>query len=1122
MTDRRLSPSSLNQFLGCEHRTYLDLRHLRGELEAEPLRPDVTLLIERGERHEQDMLQRLTEDGRDVVAIARTGSVAERAEATREAMSAGAGVIHQACLADEDWVGYSDFLVRVEQPSDLGSWSYEVHDAKLGRHAQPRHIFQLLFYNERLAQLQGRAPAWIHLALGNRTTIAYPPGEFQAYAERVRSRFVARRNELALPGSDVDYPYPVADCDFCPWWLHCAKRRRTDDHLSLVANLRRAQGLKLEEHEVHTVAALAALAPDAKISRLAGESLRSLRAQADLQLRSRGLDRPLHELLAPEHDRGLARLPQPSEGDVFFDFEGDPFWGDDGLEYLFGTLYHDGSTWVYEARWATSHAEEKLQFEAWMGWITERLERHPDLHVFHYNSYEPTAVKALMTRHSTCSPEVDDLLRRKVFVDLLTVVRQGVRVGTESYGLKAIELAFGYERQGAEDGAIGSLRRWQTYLDSGEAKLLDAIAAYNEDDCRSTLALREWLWNLRDDAEEQFGVTLDKLKPAPGRDPSDKQLAYRARLERAREQLTARLPDDPSEDDDDERVWRLAFDLVGYHEREDKPEYWEFFARADSSDDELRDNSAAIAGLRPVVGEEREEVGANWRWRLAFPTQDYKLHEGPAWDPDAGDDGYSVSIEALDPKERTVTVRRSKKGGDIPPTRLIPGMPLQTDAQKDALFRFADRLDDEGFEPCGRFDAATDLLLRRAPRFVSGTPALTDGPVELGTLVEQTAGLDRSALVIQGPPGTGKTFMGARIAVELMRRHGLRVGVMSTAHKAIAKFLEDVDDYATTTGFSFVGWKKKGENDDGNYSSDAITCSASPSKRDPPQLLGATSWFWAKESEYEEVDVLFVDEAGQVSLADAIAVSQGAKSIVLLGDPQQLPHVSHGTHLHGSGASVLEHVFRDAQTIARDRGVFLDRTWRMHPDVCRFVSDAMYDGALLPIDACSRQGVASPGLSGTGLRLLTVEHDDNRQRSEEEAAVILAAVKELLDGGTFTDRGGAVRSLGLEDILIVAPYNAQVRTLRGALPEGARVGTVDKFQGQQAPVVFFSMASSSGEDVPRGVDFLFNRNRLNVAVSRAQALAVVVCSPQLMSTRCSTVDQMKLVNMLCQFADAAT
>jgi predicted RecB family nuclease len=1118
MSDRRLSPSALNQFLGCEHRTYLDLRSLSGELTEEPLHPDVKLLAERGDRHEAAVLERLIAGQRTSISLPRTGSIAERRAATVAAMSDGVEVIHQACLADADWVGYADFLIRVDEPSDLGAWSYEVSDAKLGRHAEPRHVFQLLFYNEQLAAIQGRAPSLMHLELGT-APVSFTPDDFAAYFERVRARFVLRRDELVAPEAVVGYPYPVADCDFCPWWLHCRNRRHADDHLSLVANLQCRQGLKLEGERIHTVPVLGALPEATKIPKLAGATLNELRAQASLQVRSRGEDRPLHELLKPESEHGLARLPQPSLGDVFFDFEGDPFWGESGLDYLFGSLYHDGSDWVYEQRWAETLTDEKQAFESWMDWITERLAQYPDLHVFHYNSYEPAHIKALMTRHATRSAEVDDLLRRAIFVDLLTVVRQGVRIGTESYGLKAIEPTFGFVRA---PNSTGSLQRWQAYLDRGDENLLQEIAAYNEDDCRSIVALREWLWRLRDDAERQYEVELEKLEPSPGREPSDRQLRYRDRLELARRQLTAGLPDGPLDDNDEQRVWRLAFDLVGYHERESKPEYWDFFARGDKSLADLVDDSEAISELRPVPGEAPEEIGASWRWRLTFPEQDYKLHEGPAWDPDAGEDGYSATIERLESETCTLTVKRSKKSGDQPPTRLISGMPLQTDPQQDALFRFSDRLAQEGFEPRGSFDAATDLLLARAPRFIAGTPPLTEGAVELQRLVEQVAGLDRSALVIQGPPGTGKTFTGAHVAVELMRVYRMRVGVMATAHKAISNFLENVDAYASEIGFTFTGWKKKGQDDQSDYRSPTIKSSPEPSKRDAPQLLGATSWYWSKERVHEDVDVLFVDEAGQVALADAIAVSQGAKSIVLLGDPQQLPHISHGTHAHGSGASALEHMFQGAKTIPPERGVFLDKTWRMHPDVCRFVSHAMYDDKLESIDLCAQQNLSSPGLSGTGLRLIEVEHSDNRQRSIEEADAVKAAVTQLLDGGSFTSRNGETRPLRLEDILIVAPYNAQVRMLRERLPTDARVGTVDKFQGQQAPVVFFSMASSSGEDVPRGVDFLFNRNRLNVAVSRAQALAVVVCSPQLMSTRCSTVEQMKLVNMLCQFADAAT
>jgi uncharacterized protein len=334
-----------------------------------------------------------------------------------------------------------------------------------------------------------------------------------------------------------------------------------------------------------------------------------------------------------------------------------------------------------------------------------------------------------------------------------------------------------------------------------------------------------------------------------------------------------------------------------------------------------------------------------------------------------------------------------------------------------------------------------------------------------------------------------------------------------------------IDEAADEAGVAFRGWKKASKPEDG-YASARVVCGSRRPSEDPEEggpfgLVAATAWHWAREDEREAVDVLFVDEAGQVALADAVAVAQAARSVVLLGDPQQLAHVSQGTHPPGVGASVLEHVLGGADTIPPDRGIFLARSWRMHPAVSGFVSRAMYDGRLASMPGCERQRIDSPGLSGSGLRMLGVAHEENRTRSPEEADVVAAQVARLLDGGTWVDRDGARHRLTLDDILVVAPYNAQVRCLAAKLPDGARVGTVDRFQGQEAPVVLFSMAASTGEDLARGMAFLFSRNRLNVAVSRAQALAVVVCSPQLLAANCTTVQDMALVNMLCRFADEA-
>lgn len=551
-----------------------------------------------------------------------------------------------------------------------------------------------------------------------------------------------------------------------------------------------------------------------------------------------------------------------------------------------------------------------------------------------------------------------------------------------------------------------------------------------------------------------------------------------------------------------------------------------------------------------------ETAARSWQWTLSYPEQAHKLGPGRVDNPDIRAGGTIVEINDAD---RTLTYKHAKAepqnaarpktpeelaAGNqrrlLPPTRLTPDGPLATKAQEDALYAFAQRVARHGVDRCGHLDAGTDLLLRRAPRLRPDTPPLADEPFDLERLRAQVRGLDASALVIQGPPGAGKTWTGARIAIDLIAR-GKTVGVMATSHKAINHLLcaileaaseanAKAGDPATVEarGWRRVdirGWKKITEPEDGCGRAPHI---ADGKKRPDPatgpvNLIGGTAWHWSASDATDSVDVLLVDEAGQVSLADAIAVSQGAKSVVLLGDPQQLAHVSQGTHAHGSGASVLEHLLGDEQTVPRDRGIFLGTSWRMHPEICDFVSRAMYGGDLRPVDGNEVQRVESSGLSGSGLRMLACEHDDNRGRSQEEADLIAGEVERLLDGGTVQLRDEAApRELKPEDILVVAPYNAQVRCLQRVLPNGVRAGTVDKFQGQEAPVVFFSMTASSGEDVSRGLSFLFSRNRLNVAVSRAQALAVVVCSPRLLHARCSNVDDMRLVNMLCQFADAAS
>jgi uncharacterized protein len=491
-------------------------------------------------------------------------------------------------------------------------------------------------------------------------------------------------------------------------------------------------------------------------------------------------------------------------------------------------------------------------------------------------------------------------------------------------------------------------------------------------------------------------------------------------------------------------------------------------------------------------------------WPFTFPPQQHHLSAGNSvYDPATG--RWAGKIETLDEEAGTLRLRRGPNLEDVPlPTALIPGGPVPTLVQQQALRRLARSVlagDDAQL-------AAKSILVREP----FAVPLVQD---DLAAAKELVASLDGRHLVIQGPPGSGKTYTAARLIAHLIDL-GQRVGVTSTSHKAIHNLIAEVEK----TGVTFRGLKK-GD----TYESDSVGTSVNQAEFSDPDddvvLLAGTSWLFAREDMQGVVDTLFVDEAGQVSLADALAVGTCARNVVLLGDPQQLSQVSQGIHPEGAAVSVLEHLLGGEDTVPADRGLFLSRTWRMHPDVCDFISETSYEGRLHAVPETERQRIDSPGLSGTGLRWLPVEHEGNRGSSAEEADRI-AAELELLIGGTFVDRGGVEHRIGWDNVLVVTPYNAQVRALSARLDKRARIGTVDKFQGQEAPVVFFSMATSSGDDLPRNLEFLFSRNRLNVAISRAQSLAVLVASPKLLEIRCRTIEQMRMVNALCRFVEEAT
>jgi superfamily I DNA and/or RNA helicase len=356
---------------------------------------------------------------------------------------------------------------------------------------------------------------------------------------------------------------------------------------------------------------------------------------------------------------------------------------------------------------------------------------------------------------------------------------------------------------------------------------------------------------------------------------------------------------------------------------------------------------------------------------------------------------------------------------------------------------------------------------------------------------------------------------------ELVRR-GKTVGITANSHKVIRNLIDGVIKAADELGVDLHCCQKAAEMDDPRH-----RLSFAKKSEDLIQSLGngfvvggGTAWLWSRPDAFEALDVLFVDEAAQMSLANVLAVSQSAKTVVLIGDPQQLDQPTQGSHPDGTAVSALDHILGEEQTIPPDKGLFLEETWRLHPDICAYTSELFYEGRLRSKAGLERQIVkSSAGAHGSGLRYLPIEHAGNQNWSPEEAAAVVDFVKAMLEANAaWVDAQGIERPLTLEDILVITPYNAQAFEIQQRLP-GARVGTVDKFQGQEAPIAIYSTATSSHTDAPRGMEFLYSLNRLNVATSRAKCLSILVSAPQIFEAECHTPRQAQLANAFCRYLE---
>ena len=1116
----RLTVADLVRHLACRHLTELNLREAQGELDTpDRLSSSLDHLHDHALEHEHAYLEHLEASGSQVVKIGDRDRVA----ATREAMAEGTEIIYDALLRDGRWEGRPDILRRVERPSRFGKWSYEVVHAKLGREAKTRTTLRLCLYSQLLADAQEVAPVYMH-------DVGPAPGfelqrfrvqDYDAYVRGVRDDLEAALSDGARAPTYPDWkPY----CGVCRWSSRCDDRRHVDDHPSIVAGISCREVNELSEHDIATVRSLARtpLPIPWEPTHGARATYERVREQARVQITSRDQGKQIYEPLPTEPQAGLSALPEPSDGDIFIDFRGAPLAGESGLEYLIGyaTIVAPGEL-NYTPLWALDDEEEQRKFEQFVDFVMEQWRRYPDLHVFHYAGYEPDAMKRLAGRYGTREHEVDRMLSAGLFIDLYRVVRLGLLISAEGYAMTDLEEFTGYERRITAAHADQARNAVTASLDDGvwatvDEEAYDVVEGYSRENCSAMYHLREWLENIR----EELILGGKPLSRPEVRD--DASLSWTAKSKA--NNLASDVPSDMRERNAEQQVRWLLANVLDFHQREGTASEWEFLRLHESTPEELFDARSAFVGLE-YDGTTRNSQGRILH-RYRMPQQEVSTRGGERLFVPGNKTKSVGTLEYVEPAGTAIEIHKSAAAPSALPDALIARQTVSTDVLERSLRRLDQDVAQNGLGGTMANIAAADLLLRNPPR-AGGASLRRDNEDMLDAATRIVRRDNFGVLPIQGPPGTGKTYTAGRMIASVVKQ-GRRVGITAHSHQVIVNLLKDAykaaDELHVDLDAVRMGSELRGS--EGTDRRTFLTRSygeffgALDAGRD---IAAGTAWLWARDEARRCVDVLFVDEAAQMSLANVLAVSHAAPNLVLLGDPQQLEQPLQGTHPDGAAVSALGHLIGDRETILDSQGLFLEETWRLHPDICKFTSELFYGGRLKPRPNLEQQRIVSSSrLSGSGLRYLPVPHTGNQRSADEEVRAIAGVVSELLASGAhWIDERGEERDLKLTDILIIAPYNAQVYRIQDALPDRARVGTVDRFQGQEAPIVIYSMSTSTPADAPRGMDFLYSLNRLNVATSRARCLCLLVGSPALFQPECRSPQQMRLANAFCRYLELA-
>ena len=1118
-----VSPSDLNNFVACKYTVLNEIKYHNKEIRKSPDRANDKLWKEMGVEHEKRHYKILKEKYKKSITIKSDLNEKDRFDETVRAIQKGYDLIYHAYLIDDNLRGEADFLIKCDTKSDLGDYSYEVYDTKITRNLKPRHITQITAYSDMLGKIQKVLPEKMYLIDGSDEYHSFKTIEYIDLFNHSKKEFIKFLSNIS---KEKIYPEKCSYCNLCDWKDECDKTWENDNYINLVAGSNKSQVEKLKKNKIRTVEQLSKTKLTAIDLKINAESFKKIQLQAQLQEEKRNTGEDKIVILDSDFGKGFYKLPKPDDGDVFFDIEGYPRM-DRPFEYLHGLYYKDKGKLKFKDLWAKNYNKEseKNIFIELINFLEKRFVEYPNAHIYHYASYEKRAIRELATSYSSEFPKGDivndDLLRKEKYVDLFSIVSQSIRTSERDLSLKSIEKFYNFKRKADIVKADDSVIKYDNWIATKNEKYKQDIINYNEEDCISTYLLREFLVKNKPENIDWFVKQEEITKE--GEEPNKYRRKASNKLSREEVEVDLNNRLEKKKNKTNKKFVENLKNFIGFHWKSNKPEFWEVFDRAEKTHLELEDDTECIANC-VLIDDKPKVTEDGFVYSYRFNDQNYKQKEGKsAFDAHQIKGlGTIYSIEENFPDKNILKILVSKRGKNIEmPSLLTLGntMPPQVHQHDQALNKF---LEDYILNNGENYKSIMDMLERKEPdikNIKSGSILIEENKDLITQSIEIVKNLNNSYLTIQGPPGTGKTYTSAKIIIELMKA-GKKVGVTSNSHEAIKTLLIAIEQQAVDQNYEFSGMRKSKSSDKHDWKFIRNVTTGKPLNMDSYSLFAGTSWFFVDPRMNKTLDYLFIDEAGQVALGTTIANATSADNLVLIGDQMQLSQPMRAKHEGYARMSSLDFILEDDDTISTDKGVFLNVTRRLNKKICNYISTSFYDSRLTsdPITETRSVNLKLDPIKDEGLFYVPIDHNGCSQRSDEEADLVEKVFNKIVNKEYKSEN--ITGKISAKDIMVVAPYNAQANNIRERLKkkfkDDVRVGTIDLFQGQEAKVVLISMTTSDVESLPRHKDFFFSRNRLNVAISRAECVAIIIFNENLLLASASSIKEMKLINSFCK------